>query len=234
MKPMLTVRGLSKRYGTHHALDGVEFDIFQNEILGLIGPNGAGKTTLLEALAGLLPAEGVVQWAGHSVTPVERREKLFYLPDGVLPYADQRAAEVLAFFQEMHGRARADARRVVEELDLSAVLGKRVGELSKGTLKRLLLVVAFLSTQPLLLLDEPFDGLDLRQTRSVMALLEGLRKGGRTLLLSVHQLSDAERMCGRFLLLREGKRVGSGTLESLRKEAGLSSGGLEEVFLALA
>lgn len=114
------------------------------------------------------------------------------------------------------------------------MLGKPVSALSKGYQRRLLLALGLLAPQPLLAMDEPFDGLDLRQTREEMALLRQMAQGGRTLLLSIHQLTDAERVCDRFVLLSAGRVRGEGTLPELRTAAGLRAGGLEEVFLALA
>ena len=122
---------------------------------------------------------------------------------------------------------------MVGALGLEPVLPKPVASLSKGYRRRLLLALGLLSPHPVLLLDEPFDGLDLRQTREVMALLHRVAAGGRTLLLSIHQLVDAERVCDRLILLSGGKVRGEGTLEELRARAGVS-GSLEDVFLALA
>jgi ABC-type multidrug transport system ATPase subunit len=100
-------------------------------------------------------------------------------------------------------------------------------------MQRLLIALALMSPQPLLALDEPFDGLDLHQTQAMMGILRGLRAQSRTLLLCIHQLNDAERMCDRFLLLSAGRLVGVGTLAELRTQTGLASGSLEEIFLAL-
>jgi ABC-2 type transport system ATP-binding protein len=108
-----------------------------------------------------------------------------------------------------------------------------VAALSKGYRRRFLLALALLTPQPLLLLDEPFDGLDPRQTQSVMALLRDVRQGQRTLLLSIHQLTDAERICDRLMRLAAGRLLGIGTLDELRRQAELPAGTLEEVFLAL-
>ena len=109
---------------------------------------------------------------------------------------------------------------------------KKVQTLSKGYKRRLLLAIALLSPQPLLMLDEPFDGFDLRQTLAVMDLLREILVD-RTLLLSIHQLSEAEKICDRFLLLNESKLAAFGSLASLRKQTRLKKAGLEEVFLAL-
>jgi len=114
----------------------------------------------------------------------------------------------------------------IEELDLARLLDAPTGTLSKGEAKRLDLALGLVVPRPVLLLDEPFDGLDLRQTRQAMELLRRDAAGGRTLVLSIHQLTDAARVCDRFLLLDHGRSVAEGTLEEL-------GGGLEEVFLAL-
>ena len=224
---LLEVEGLSKSFGVYQALKEASFSIAKGEILGVIGPNGAGKTTLLESVAGLLPADSGV------FVPSERKNLLFYMPDGAKPFAEQKGQALITLFLGLYAADPRKAASFTERLALKPALNKRVGELSKGTLKRLLLLLALLTPQPLLLLDEPFDGLDPHQVRAVMALLRETRDGGRSLILSIHQLADAERVCDRLLLLCAGQVVGVGTLEELRKNAKLSSGGLEEVFFAL-
>jgi ABC-2 type transport system ATP-binding protein len=234
-RPLLRVDGLRKRLGAVEALRGVGFGVGRGEIVGLIGPNGAGKTTLMQCVSGLLEADaGFVELEGRRPEFAERKRGLFYLPDAAVPYGDHRVGEALELFAALHGsKDRLEA--AVARLGLASERSKAVAALSKGTCKRLLLALALLTPQPLLLLDEPFDGLDLRQTRAAAELLRELRdKGGRSLLMSIHQLSDALRVCERFVLMRAGEVVGSGSLEELRRQAGLAQGGLEEVFLALA
>jgi ABC-type multidrug transport system ATPase subunit len=232
---LLRVAGLTRRYGDQLALDEVGFGLRAGEILGLIGPNGAGKTTALECLAGLLAADaGAVHWAGKDLPPERRKTALFYLPDGIAPDAGQPVSGVLSFYGRAWGLPGAHLAEAAEALALGPVLAKPVGVLSKGYRRRLLLALGLLAPQPLLAMDEPFDGLDLRQTREVMALLRRVAAGGRALLLSIHQLTDAERVCDRFVLLAAGRVRGEGTLPELRAAAGLPAGGLEEVFLALA
>ena len=112
-------------------------------------------------------------------------------------------------------------------------MAARLGELSKGEHRRVMLAVGLLTPQPMLMLDEPFDGLDLRQTRDAMRVLRSHALSGRTLFLSIHQLRDAELICDRLVLLSDGRIVGEGTLDELRARAGLAGANLEEVFLEL-
>ncbi|WP_164940797.1 ABC transporter ATP-binding protein [Bradyrhizobium zhanjiangense] len=233
--PLLGVRNLTKRYGSDGtAIDGVTFSAVAGEILGIIGPNGAGKTTLLEAVAGLLPVNsGDVFWRGEPLHVGRRRDVLFYLPDGVRPYQDQSALQVVWFVGSVFRRSEADIKSTIEALGLQPVLRKRVHALSKGYARRLMLTIGLLAPHDLLLMDEPFDGFDLRQTRHVMDLLRDQTARGRTLILSIHQLPDAERVCDRFILLSAGQVRGSGGLAQLRAQTGLPSGSLEDIFLAL-
>jgi ABC-2 type transport system ATP-binding protein len=212
----------------------VSFSVRAGEVLGLIGPNGAGKTTLFECVAGLLPANGGTVRFNDQVIPLARRkEALFYMPDGILPWADQTVKWALRFFEQLYRGAGIKASSLTEPLKLDRLMKSRVGSLSKGERKRVLLALGLLAPQPLLMLDEPFDGLDLRQTRDVMSLLRDHARQGRTLMLSIHQLVDAARVCERLVLLSEGKAAGEGTIPELQVKAGLAEGGIEEVFLAL-
>jgi ABC-2 type transport system ATP-binding protein len=233
---LMTVHGIGKAFGDQQVLADVSFDVISGQILGLIGPNGAGKTTLLECIAGLLAADsGEVRWRGSSLPPARRKERLFYMPEAISPYADQRTGEVLNFFREAYREPASRLEHLVGALGLAAALAKPVGVLSKGYRRRYLLALGLLAPRPVLLMDEPFDGFDLRQTREVMKLLRNEAVDGRTLVLSIHQLGDAQRVCDRLVLLSGGRVMGGGTLAELTASARLPIGtDLEEVFLALA
>ena len=233
--PLLTVQGLSMSYGPRRVLDSVGFAVQPGEVLGLIGPNGAGKTTLFECLAGVLPADsGEVKGAsGNPLAPARRSAEMFYVPDGIAPWPDQSVCRVLLFFRDLWGLATDRVSEVIDSLNLRSLLESPVRSLSKGERKRFLIALGLLAPQPLLMLDEPFDGLDLRQTREATAILRAEAARGRTLFLSIHQLTDAGRACDRFVLLAGGRVVGEGTLPDIRERAGLLEGGVEEVFLAL-
>ena len=234
MNELLTVEDLTKKFGARSVLSEVNFSVRTGEVLGLIGPNGAGKTTLFECLAGLLSCDtGNVKFRETNLTASQRKESLFYLPDAIVPWAEQSVKWALHFFQRTYGQSHARLLKLLVPLRLEEIERSRLGTLSKGERKRLMLALGLLTTQPLLLLDEPFDGLDLRQTRDVMSLVREEAASGRTLMLSIHQLVDAGRVCDRLVLLSDGRTVGEGTLMELRAQANLTEGGLEEIFLAL-
>lgn len=231
---LMQVIGLSKRYGEQRALDDVSFGTRAGEILGLIGPNGAGKTSLLESIAGLVPIDsGDVVWQGGPLPFAQRRQVIFYLPDGLRPWDDQFVSRVVAFFASVYERPESGVATIIQMVGLAPVMGKRVSTLSKGFGRRLMLALALITPQPVLLMDEPFDGFDLKQTREIMAVLRATAAGGRTAVLAIHQLLDAERVCDRFVLLSDGKVRGIGRLDDLRTRVGQPRAGLEDVFLAL-
>jgi ABC-type multidrug transport system ATPase subunit len=231
---MLIVEGLTKSFGARCVLSDVSFTVKSGEVLGLIGPNGAGKTTVLECLAGLLPTDsGTLTYRGSPLPLDRRKEALFYVPDGILPWAQQTVKWVLTFFEKLYTRAPERVADFAGPLRLEEIARSRVATLSKGERKRVLLALGLLTPHPLLLLDEPFDGLDLRQTREVMTLLRRETGTGRTLFVSIHQLNDAAKVCDRLVLLNAGKRVAEGSLAELQTQAKVTDGGLEEIFLAL-
>jgi ABC-2 type transport system ATP-binding protein len=232
--PPLSVRNLTKRYGEEPVIDRVTFSATAGEVLGIIGPNGAGKTTLLEAVVGLLAADsGEVFWHGKPLPASQRRNALFYLPDGVRPYRDEATSQVVSFFAGVYRRSTAETADTVSSVGLRPVLHKRVHALSKGYNRRLLLALALLAPHPVLLMDEPFDGFDLRQTREIVEVLRNRAARGRTFILAIHQLADAERVCDRLILLAGGRVRGAGTLDELRAQTELPAGSLEDIFLAL-
>jgi len=232
----IEARGLRKAFGTTIALDGINLRVEEGRILGLIGPNGAGKTTLFECLAGVMPADaGVLLQDDHVLGPRERQALLFYMPDAIAPWPAQSLGWALDFTIRFFG-GRAELRdEVTRSLALEPLLSARIGTLSKGERKRALLAIGLLTPQPMLLVDEPFDGLDLRQSRELAATLRSHAVRGRTLVLSIHQIAEAARLCDRFVLLHAGRVRAEGTLADLEAQAAVprAAGDLEEVFLAL-
>jgi ABC-2 type transport system ATP-binding protein len=236
---LMEVNGLSKRFGQIAALNDVSFHVRAGEVLGLIGPNGAGKSTLFECLAGVLPSDrGSVSANGRPAELRQRHSLLFYVPDGIAPWPSQSVGWALDFTIGFLGGRASLRDEVVEQLDLGPLLRQSIGTLSKGQWKRVLLGIGLLTPQPALLIDEPFDGLDLRQARDIAAAIRAHAARGRTLFLSIHQISDAARFCDRFVLLSSGRVCGEGTVSELAALAvalngPMTSENLEEVFLAL-
>jgi ABC-2 type transport system ATP-binding protein len=238
MPPRLRADRLSKTYGAIAALRDVSLTVRDGEVLGLVGPNGSGKTTLFECIAGVLPADtGTVTIDGRAVETGARGRHLFYMPDAIAPWPSEKVGWALDFTVGFFGGAAARRKDVIDRLDLEPLLNRRIGALSKGQRKRALLGVALLTPQGLLLADEPFDGLDFRQTREVGAGLREHAAAGRTLFLSIHQITDAARVCDRFVLLSGGRVCGEGTFEELAALAAMrgaaDTGDLEKVVLAL-
>jgi ABC-2 type transport system ATP-binding protein len=234
---LFQVRNLTKRYGRLTALSDVSFGVRAGEVLGLIGPNGSGKTTLFECLGGVLPLDaGSLSVDGRPMSDRERSSTLFYLPDSIVPWPSQTVRWAIDFtLGFFHGRTQL-RDEVLQRLDIDPLLDATIGSLSKGQRKRALLAIGLLMPQPLLLADEPFDGLDLRQSRDVAQTLRSYASAGRTMFLSIHQIKDAARVCDRFVLLSGGSIRGEGTLDELGALAaarGATPNDLEEVFLAL-
>jgi len=235
---LFQARNLTKRYGRVTALKDVSFSVRPGEVLGLIGPNGSGKTTLFECLGGVLPLdEGSLVRDGRPISSRERGATLFYLPDSIVPWPAQTVRWAIDFSLGFFGGRAYLREEVVRRLDITPLLDSTIGSLSKGQRKRALLAIGLMMPQPLLLADEPFDGLDLRQSRDVAQTLRSYAAGGRTMFLSIHQLTDAARVCDRFVLLSGGAMCGEGTLDELSSLAaargGRNTSDLEEVFLAL-
>ena len=235
---MFQARNLTKRYGRLTALSDVSFSVRRGEVLGLIGPNGSGKTTLFECVGGVLPLDaGSLMLDGRPMSDRERAATLFYLPDAIVPWPAQTVRWAIDFMLGFfRGRTYLHSE-VVTRLGLEPLLDVTMGSLSKGQRKRALLGLGLLMPQPVLLADEPFEGLDLRQSRDVAQTLRSYASFGRTMFLSIHQIRDAARVCDRFVLLSGGRARGEGTsgeLAALAAARGSAAGDdLEEVFLAL-
>ena len=172
---VLRVSKLTKSYRGIHAVRDASFTVRRGEVLGLIGPNGSGKTTLFACLGGVLPYEsGAVETFAPSASA-----PIFYLPDGVTPWPDQTVEWALRFAGRYFRGASERPSSWMDRLGLTPLRHKRLRTLSKGQRKRTLLAIALIAPHPVLLLDEPFDGLDLRQTREVAQLLRSVAATGR-------------------------------------------------------
>ncbi|MDE0892775.1 MAG: ABC transporter ATP-binding protein, partial [Planctomycetota bacterium] len=226
---MIEVKGLTRRFGAHIAVDDISFEVGQGEVVGFLGLNGAGKTTTLRVLAGYLPAtSGSVKVAGFDVLrdSIEVRRRIGYLPENVPLYREQRVEEMLTMQARLHGVPRAEReRRIGEVLERVGVLDRRrqvIAGLSRGLRQRVGLAVALLPKPEVLILDEPTSGLDPMQRQEVRVLLREL-SSDHTVLLSSHILPEVEAVCPRTIIIHRGKIVADGTKEEMVRDLGRGS-----------
>jgi sodium transport system ATP-binding protein len=232
------LRGLEKSFGARRAVDGLTLQVAAGEIYGLLGPNGAGKTTALRMIAGLLvPTGGTVRVMGHDVaqqTDVAKGQ-LGFLTGTTGLYARLTAREVLTFFGRVQGMDRDRLGRRIEEvagqLDLQRLLDRRCEGLSTGEKQRVSVARAVLHDPPVLVLDEPTNGLDVLASRFLRVLFQAERNRGKAVIFSTHYLAEAELLCDRIGLMYRGRLLREGPPAELRAQTGASS--LEEAFLSL-
>jgi ABC-type multidrug transport system ATPase subunit len=221
--------------GGRPVLTDVSFTLAPGSIVAVVGPNGAGKSSLLEAILGLLPVSGgQVTFDGRMLGDLEARAAVFsYMPDEAEPPSEVRVGTLLAH-AERFGRAPAHlAHHLAERLGVGQLASQRAGRLSRGEKRRVSLFAALCTARPVVVLDEPLATFDPLQMLDVLPVLRDRSAAGTALLLSVHQMTDAEKVASRVLVLDGGRVVGFGTLEELRAQVGRDPGTLEDVVLEL-
>lgn len=223
MHGLLEFDDLTKRYGSVTALDGCTFDVQAGRITGFLGPNGAGKTTAMRAVFGLIRLDsGEVRWHGQPVGPAERL-RFGYLPEERGVYPKMRVREQLVYFGEMSGMGRSDAERGADRwlvrLGLDERRADKVEALSHGNQQRFQLAVALINDPEVLVLDEPFSGLDPLAVDTMMALLRERAAAGVAVLFSSHQLDLVEDLCEDVVIIDHGRVVMSGRVTDLRTRA---------------
>lgn len=213
---MIVVEGLTKRYGSHKAVDDVSFEVRQGEVVGLLGPNGAGKSTTMKILTCYLSAtSGRASVNGFDTfdEPLKVRQQIGYLPESCPLYADMDVTGYLGFCAQVRGipgrRRSAAVERVVSDCDLGAVRRKRIGHLSKGYRQRVGIAQALIHDPSVLILDEPTSGLDPNQIRDMLALITNLGQE-RTVIHSTHILHEVEATSSRVLIINHGRIVAQG------------------------
>ncbi len=236
MTEILRVAGLRKRFDTKCALDGIDLALGRGDLYTLLGPNGAGKTTLLKLLCGLLrPNEGTIHIDGIALAadPVAAKRRMCFIPDHPTIFERLTGWEYLAFVASAYGLKdpawRAEAERLLGFFDLREEARGMVGTYSHGMRQRLCFVAAFLPDPALLLIDEPWVGLDPRHLRKAIEALRTAAARGTAVLLSTHSLALAEDIGGRIGILHQGRFLWDGPKQKLLGEKER----LEEVFLRL-
>lgn len=217
MTSMVDIKGLSKRFGSITAVSNISFRVPRGEVLGFLGPNGAGKSTTMKMITGFLaPDEGSVAIDGDDIVehPVRVKHKLGYLPEGAPLYADMTPLAFLRFVGRIRGLSgkRLDERieRVVDQVNLAPVLDQSIDTLSKGFKRRLGIAQAILHDPPLLILDEPTDGLDPNQKHEVRGLIREMARE-KAIILSTHILEEVDAVCSRAIIITAGRIVSDST-----------------------
>jgi ABC-2 type transport system ATP-binding protein len=231
---MIDVRRITKRYGSHTAIENVTFSVAKGEVLGFLGPNGAGKTTTMRILTCFLPATaGTAHVAGFDCfdQPMEVKRRIGYLPENPPLYHEFTVMEYLTFVGRLKGLRGADLTRqedrVLERLSLGHVRGRLIGNLSRGYRQRVGLAQALIHDPPVLILDEPTVGLDPKQIIEIRELIKNLA-GSHSVILSTHILPEATAVCQRVVIISGGRIVAEDTPEhlsaQLRKSEKISVG----------
>lgn len=223
---MIEARGLTKHYGPVTALENATFEVKRGEVVGFLGPNGAGKTTTMKVLTCFIaPSDGSAKVAGADIfeDPIAVRKAIGYLPESTPLYSEMLVLEYLEFVARMRGltgtRVRDRIVAVADETSLREVVGKAIGELSKGYRQRVGLAQALIHEPPVLILDEPMSGLDPNQASEIRELIRDIGKE-RTIILSTHNLAEVQVTCGRVLIVSKGRIVADDTPGELAARAG--------------
>jgi ABC-2 type transport system ATP-binding protein len=235
--PMLVVEDLKKRFGALEAVRGVSFTLARGEVLGFLGPNGAGKTTTMRMIAGYLePDAGRAVISGSDVTEARlaAQAKLGYLPEGAPAYPEMTPAAFLHFIAAVRGadggRAREQAARAADLVELGSAARRPIETLSKGFKRRVGLAAALLHDPPVLILDEPTDGLDPNQKHAVRTLIRRLAPE-KAIIVSTHILEEVDAVCSRAMIIDQGQVKADDTPAGLA--ARHPSGRLDALFRAL-
>ena len=220
-EPVLSARRLCKQYGGFTAVDDLTFDVFPGEIFGLLGPNGAGKTSTIRILMDIFKADsGEVELLGSQ--PGQSRERVGYLPEERGLYRDQKVMEVLIYLARLKGvdanTARQRVEHWLERVDLQGWGNKRVKELSRGMQQKIQFVASLIHDPELLILDEPFQGLDPVNVELLKGLMRSLIAEGKSIVLSAHQMNLVEELCDRILVINQGRAVLYGALQQIKRD----------------
>lgn len=225
IQPVISMNAVSKTYGRETVLSDMNFDIRSGECVVLVGHNGAGKTTLMKLMLGLTrPTSGKVEVLGRDpsvANAVAQHQSLGYLPESVAFNEAMTGREVLRFYSRLKGLSAADCEHLLELVGLTDAAGRRVGTYSKGMRQRLGLAQAMLGNPRLLFLDEPTNGLDPSLRHLFYELVNALHQAGATSVISSHALDEIEARANRFLIVKSGQVVASGTLDELFRQAAL-------------
>jgi ABC-2 type transport system ATP-binding protein len=225
MPEALVIRGVSKSFGDLTAVQSLDFTVEAGSVCGLLGPNGAGKSTTIRMIMDIIkPDTGTVSLLGET-DPDRRRDRIGYLPEERGLYRKMKVGELLTYFGALHGmesrRARAAGLQWLERMELGAWADSKVEALSKGMQQKVQVIATILHEPEVVILDEPFAGLDPVNVDLVREILLDLRNRGVTLLLSTHQMEMVEKLCDSICLIHRGKKLLEGPLSKVKADRGV-------------
>jgi ABC-2 type transport system ATP-binding protein len=223
MSAILKLEHLKKHYATQKAVDDISFSIEEGSIFGLLGPNGAGKTTLLRMITGIFyPDSGNIQFDGRPFDPLEDIIKIGYMPEERGLYKKMKIGEQALYLAQLKGLSKSDAMTKIKfwfkRLEMETWWNKKVEDLSKGMSQKLQFVTTVLHEPKLIILDEPFSGLDPLNANLIKDEIYGLAKRGSTVIFSTHRMEQVEEICDHIVLVNLGKKILDGTVSDIKQQ----------------
>lgn len=220
----LDLINVNKYFGQHHVIDNVNFSVAEGAVFGFLGPNGAGKTTTMRMMLDIIrPDTGQITWKGEEMS-LEKSHKFGYLPEERGLYPKMVVKEQMRFFARLKGLSAQDAEREIdywiERFQLGDLVTKRASELSKGNQQKVQFILAILNRPQLLILDEPFSGLDPVNVELLKKAFLDLAHDGKTILFSSHRMEHVEELCDSLCLIKEGRIIVQGTVDSVKRATG--------------
>lgn len=238
--PLIEVSGLTKNFGSVHALTELTFNVFPGEIYGLLGPNGSGKTTTIKSIIGLIqPNSGTVKVDNYNPikNPLKVKSKIGYVAEKPVLYDSLSPRGFLEFVASIREIDQKSIDNVISQLadvfDVGTYFDSPIATLSTGMKQKIAIIASLIHQPPILLLDEPLSGLDAKTNRIMKDLLSLHTKSGRAVLFSTHIMEVAENICTRIGIIYNGQIIAEGTLDELKNKIGYKTETLEEVFLKL-
>ncbi len=221
--PLLELRNLKKFYATQKAVDDISFGVEQGSIFGLLGPNGAGKTTLLRMITGILhPDAGEIIFEGKHFDALKDVERIGYMPEERGLYKKMKIGEQALYLAQLKGLSKEAAMTLIKEwfvkLEMQSWWNKKVEDLSKGMSQKLQFVTTVLHNPKLIILDEPFSGLDPVNSNIIKEEIYDLAKKGATVIFSTHRMEQVEEICDHIVLVNKGQKILDGTVKNIKQD----------------